>query len=115
MACCIAIAYLCNTPHLVVLCSFLGNWNPTPADCSVFIVPLLNWQFPAMPTTHHCQCCSTNGFCKKHQIKCEIHRKVFCYKADNNGYPKKCKLCDRSSAAHFTISGSIATGWCRQY
>ncbi|KAL6874803.1 kinase-like domain-containing protein [Trichoderma novae-zelandiae] len=41
-----------------------------------------------MPTTHHCQCCNTNGFCKDHQVQCNAHPKVFYYQQDSTGYPK---------------------------
>ncbi|PTB71143.1 hypothetical protein M440DRAFT_1366194 [Trichoderma longibrachiatum ATCC 18648] len=41
-----------------------------------------------MPTTHHCQCCNKNGYCKDHQIQCNVHPKVYYYRSDSTGYPK---------------------------
>ncbi|KAI0155020.1 kinase-like domain-containing protein [Xylariaceae sp. FL1272] len=45
-----------------------------------------------MPTTHHCQCCKTIGFCTKHQVRCSVHPKVFYYQNGTNGYPQNIDL-----------------------
>ncbi|KAI1414097.1 kinase-like domain-containing protein [Hypoxylon sp. FL1857] len=46
-----------------------------------------------MPTTHHCQACTKNGFCRKHQVVCPVHPKVVYYKPGGTGHPQKSNKC----------------------
>ncbi|PTB62015.1 hypothetical protein BBK36DRAFT_1172861 [Trichoderma citrinoviride] len=70
-----------------------------------------------MPTTHHCQCCNKNGFCKDHQIQCNVHPKVYYYRSDSTGYPKnqqdpkpQCLELDAGEAAIFRSVTLLAKG-----